>query len=48
MAGALASDHPFELIKRRLYIRSPASVRETAINAVVPVTREAGAYTRSR
>jgi len=38
--GALDPSHPFERIKRRLYIRSPASVRESAINAVVPVRRE--------
>ena len=38
--GKLNPNHPFERIKRRLYIRSPASVREKTINAMVPVKRE--------
>ena len=36
----LHSSHPFEIIKRKLYIRSPKHVADDAVSASKTVTRE--------
>ena len=38
--GELPSDHPFELIKLKVYIPSTQAVRDEAITASMPIVRQ--------